>query len=382
MRRKDESGRMKADSSFAKLLALIGLTIGLTACASPTPAPTVAATPISTPMVTLTVAASPTPIPTPTLTPTPTPELRPLTNGGCCMLPAWSPDSHQVLFIDKPADAATAGVYAINIDAGISQKPQPVGRVGLYSPDRSLAAFAEGTRTIVEKISTGESWAMPNSGLAVEFAPDNKHLAWEQEGINGPYDERLNDLYLANTDGTDAVRVTRLYGGGMVGWLPQGLSLMFLGRPSLNTHDSTLTILDLKTNVAADLATAERISGVTISKDGTWVAYFISFDADKSRNGIWVERTDGSQSRHLEVWGAYQWRDESHLLVIPMRDSADKAFAVWQFDAASGEGRPLTDAAVTPLDILNGDWRVSPDGQYIVYVNNVDRNLWLLKLPR
>ena len=371
---------MKVESSFAKWVVLIGLIALLAACASPTPTP-IAVTTTAPAQVPPTLAASPTPLPTPTLTPTPIPELRPLTSDGCCLLPAWSLDSHQVLFIDKPSGAATAGVYAIDIAAGLSQPPQLAGRVGLYSPDRSLAAFAEGTRTIVEKISTGESWAMPNNGLAVDFAPDDKHLAWEQEGINGPYDERLNDLYLANIDGTDVVRVTRLYGGGLVGWMPQGLSLLFLGRPSLDTHLSTLSVLDLKTNIVADLATAERISGVTISRDGTWVAYFITFDVDKSRNGIWVERTDGSQSRRLDQWGAYQWRDDSHLLVIPMRDSADKAFALWQFDAASGESRPLTDAAVTSLDILNGDWRISPNGQYIVYVNNVDRNLWLLKLP-
>ena len=37
--------------------------------------------------------------------------------------------------------------------------------------------------------------------------------------------------------------------------------------------------------------------------------------------------------------------------------------------------------SLTPLNILNGDWRVSPDGKYIVFVNSADRNLWLLELP-
>jgi Tol biopolymer transport system component len=36
---------------------------------------------------------------------------------------------------------------------------------------------------------------------------------------------------------------------------------------------------------------------------------------------------------------------------------------------------------MTPLNILNGDWRVSPDGRYVVFVNSADRNLWLLELP-
>jgi Tol biopolymer transport system component len=159
------------------------------------------------------------------------------------------------------------------------------------------------------------------------------------------------------------------------------LNLLFLGRPSLSTRDRTLTVLDLRTNEAIDLVTAERIGGAGISRDGSWVAYYISFNSDDKRNGIWVQRADGSGARKLDVWGAYQWRDDSHLLVIPARTSAGQAFEIWEVDAATGEKQKLTDAAATPLNILNGDWRVSPDGKYVVFANSADRNLWLLKLP-
>jgi Tol biopolymer transport system component len=127
--------------------------------------------------------------------------------------------------------------------------------------------------------------------------------------------------------------------------------------------------------------TAERISGVGISPGGSWAAYYISFNSDDERNGIWVQHTDGSGARKLDMWGAYQWRDDSHLLVIPARNSSDQAFDIWEVDAATGEKRKLTDAAMTPLDVLNGDWRVSPDGRHVVFVNSADRNLWLLQLP-
>jgi Tol biopolymer transport system component len=146
-----------------------------------------------------------------------------------------------------------------------------------------------------------------------------------------------------------------------------------------DTYD--LALLDLATGAAMSLVTAERISGVSASKDGRWVAYYITFDTDSSRSGIWVQRTDGSGARKLALWGAYQWRDDSHLLVIPMRRPEEAAFEVWEVDAASGAPRKLTDAATTPLLILNGDWRVSPDGRYVVYVSSADRNLWLLGLP-
>jgi Tol biopolymer transport system component len=123
------------------------------------------------------------------------------------------------------------------------------------------------------------------------------------------------------------------------------------------------------------------LSGISISNGGTWVAYFISFNDDATRNGIWVQRTDGSEARKLDQWGAYQWRDDSHLLLIPTRTDSQKPFDLWDINAATGQGKQLTSGATTSLTILNGDWRVSPDGKAIVFVNSADRNLWLLKLP-
>ena len=367
-----------------KPFSLIGLlAVLLGACSSPpielatlAPTLTVVSTRAAAPASTSTVA----PTSTPTITPTPRPQLIQLTTDGCCVNPGWSPDSRQVLVIDKPAADADVGYYAIEV-AGSDRTPQYAGRVGLYSPDRTLAAFAEGSRTVVERLSSGESWIMPNNGQSVEFSSNNRRVAWEREAISGPYDQRQNEIFVADYMGENAERVTRVYGGGLVGWLPGSNSLLFSGRPSLDTRERTLSVLDLDGNTAADLVTAERIASISASNDGTWVAYFISFNEDDTRNGIWVQRTDGSEARKLDQWGAYQWRDDSHLLMIPMRAASDQPFELWEIDAATGQSRQLTSAATTPLTILNGDWRVSPDGKSIVFVNNVDRNLWVLKLP-
>ena len=354
---------------------------GLAACDNALPEiATLAPTPTGTPVPFPTARPTATPVPTPTITPTPQPQLIQLTTDGCCVNPGWSPDSRQVLYIDRPAPAADIGYYAIDL-TGDTHIPEFAGRVGLYSPDRSMAAFAEGANTVVERLNSGDLWVVPNNGQAVEFAPDNQHVAWEIEAASGPYDQRQAEVFIATIGDTRGERVARLYGGGLVGWLPRGLNLMFLGRPSLDTRERTLTVLDLRANVAVDLVTAERIAGVTASTGGSYVAYFISFNADEARNGLWVQRTDGSPPRQLALWGAYQWRDDTHLLVIPARPSADAAFELVEVDAGTGEARPLTSAAVTPLYISNGDWRVSPDGQSIVYVNSRDRNLWLLTLP-
>jgi Tol biopolymer transport system component len=54
---------------------------------------------------------------------------------------------------------------------------------------------------------------------------------------------------------------------------------------------------------------------------------------------------------------------------------------VWQFEAQTGQSRPLTDPAATQLKIANGDWSVSPDGRQIAFVSANDNNIWLLSLP-
>jgi len=349
----------------------------LAACDARQPEPavvTVVATPTNDPAPVVTV-----PTDTPTPSPTPKPPIRQLTSGGCCVQPFWSLDSTQVLFIDKPAPDAPSGFYAVGIGEPPGRPILALDVIGLYSRDLSLVAYPEGRETFVEESGTGERWAIPNQGQAVVFSPDSQRIAWEIEDIDGPFDQRRSDIYLARYTGGDAVRVTTVYGGGLNGWLDER-RLLFSGRPSLDVRERTLTALDLTTNVAVDLVTAERIGGVAASPGGEWVAYFISFDQDAARNGIWVQRTDGSGARRLDFWGAYQWRDEARLLYIPVRESPEEPFVIWEYDTASGRSRPVTDPATALIQIANGDWRVSPDGRYVVYVNGEDRNLWLVEL--
>ena len=44
--------------------------------------------------------------------------------------------------------------------------------------------------------------------------------------------------------------------------------------------------------------------------------------------------------------------------------------------------RELTTPESTPFKIANGDWRVSPDGRYVAFVESSDRNIWALELPQ
>jgi Tol biopolymer transport system component len=304
---------------------------------------------------------------------------RQLTTGGCCVQPGWSPDSKQVWFLDKPSADAPVGFYAVNIEEPMVDPFRVIDLVGIFSDDLSLVAYPEGRNTVVERLSDGQNWVIPNQGQAVIFSPDARRIAWEIEDIDGPFDQRRSDIYLARFDGADSALVVTVYGGGLQGWL-DGRRLLFSGRASLAVRERTLTALDLTSNVAVDLVTAERISGVSASPQGTWLAYFISFNEDVSRNGIWLQRSDGSDARKLDFWGGYQWRDDSRLLYIPVRTSPAEPFVIYEYDTATGQSRAVTNPATASIEIANGDWNVSPDGRYVVYVNSADRNLWLVEL--
>ncbi|MBZ0274605.1 MAG: hypothetical protein K8I60_00585, partial [Anaerolineae bacterium] len=78
--------------------------------------------------------------------------------------------------------------------------------------------------------------------------------------------------------------------------------------------------------------------------------------------------------------GGWRWRDAESVYYIPFTpDNPIQTLAYYHI--ISGDTRPITDPAVTPLTIANGDWSVSPDGRRIVFLNAADRRLWLLALP-
>jgi len=141
----------------------------------------------------------------------------------------------------------------------------------------------------------------------------------------------------------------------------------------------TLSLVD---GTSVELVRAERPRGTLLSPNGHWLAYYVTLSDEPAENGLWLVRTDGSERRELgkERFGAYQWRDARRLLIIPF-DPQATFHELWELDAETGETRRLTDPNVTPFKISNGDWRVSPDGRQVAFVESQDRNIWVLTLP-
>ena len=324
--------------------------------------------------------------PTPTLPPLPSPTpahvLLQLTSGGCCVQPFWAPDGQHILFLDKPSPDAPAGIWRVDLAGGAPQLF--TDRLGIYSADFSLRAFPLKGQTFIERMADGERWVIANGGRSVSFSPDGARIAWVGGSSGPPFDTPQRQIWISNVDGSQARLVHTMFGGGFSGWFPDGRMLVN-GRLSGDEEGQALWALTLPAEEGGEpqlveLARGGRLRSVTLSPDGAWLAYVVTFSSDSAEDGLWLVNTLTLEQRRLDIFGAFRWRDGQRLLVIPL-DLEQTVHRLFQVQAASGQIEPLTDPAVTPLRIASGDWSVSPDGNRVIFVSALDYNIWLLTLP-
>ena len=326
----------------------------------------------------------PSPEPSPSLTPTPA--LRQLTRGGCCTQPFWSPDSRQVLFIDKPAPEAPVGIWGVDVTRPDPTPELVTERIAFYTADMAFLVEVGEDTTVIERLADpltgtgGTRWTVPAEGRPVSISPGRTRIAWQVSDEDLPFERQSTQVWVANLDGTDARAVATLPRGGFAGWISEDV-LLLSGRETLESREHLLYAFSLTSGRMTELVRAERLRGGLLSPDGAWLTYYVALDEDPAQNGLWLVRTDGSARRQLDrdLFGAYQWRDAGRLLVIPFRPKA-VSHELWELDVNTGETRRLTDPDVTPFKIANGDWAVSPDGQHVAFVESRDRNIWLLTL--
>lgn len=377
-------------------LALVLLV--LTACAAPVE-PTLAVLnpwPMSTEVRTATPSpslppllsptAAPTAIPTITLaSPTPTapprPALRQLTSGGCCTRPFWSPDGRFVLFIDRPA-SRPVGIYGVDVSR--FGPPTLVSRRVLpTSGDGRFYFYPDGNTTVVERVDTGERYVIRNGGRLVSISPDGRRLLWQVTEQHGDFDRRASQTWVANIDGSEARLVAETVGMGSSQWV-DAERVLLVGLPDQGRPLVLISVLTLGDGPDDDryleLAHVSRPRGTVVSPRGSWLVYYLTFQADAADDGLWIVPTDASlPPRKLAFFGSYRWRDDTHLLYVPLEPGA-ASHTLWEYDVTTGVSRRLTDPERTPFKIANNDWAVSPDGRYVVFVSAADHNLWLIEL--
>jgi len=312
--------------------------------------------------------------------------LRQLTQGGCCTQPFWAPDSQRLLFIDTPGPELPVGIWGVDVT---QVDPTPVlltERIAYYSADMAFVINLGEDTTTIERLTeplTGtvaEQWTVPADGRRISISPDQKRIAWQVSDDDLPSEERITQVWVANFDGSEARSVATLPRGGFSGWISDDL-LLLSSSESLETPERILYTLSLSSGATTELVRGERIRDGAVSPDGTWLSYMVTLSTDLAQDGLWLVRTDGTERRKLDadLFGAYQWRDANHLVIVPFRPDAVN-HQLLEFDVNTGETRVLTEPSITPFKIANGDWSVSPDGRYVAFVKSQDRNIWLLTL--
>lgn len=309
------------------------------------------------------------------------PSLRQLTEPGCCVPPLWSPDGDQVRFVDKRPDLSSASaIYGVSINGGEVEMVSRV--VGVYSPgDEYLAFPTPDNALMVQNQETGIRAIIPSEGRAVFFSPHNEQIAWQIIRRVGIYENRRSEISVADVNGRNARQLIAATGGSIVGWLDDETLLLLAGMPGKDANHRALFTLSTQDEERIDLIDEDRVVDAGIAPGGEWIWYVIAFSPqDPGNNGLWIVRRDGSERRQLAVFGAPQWRDASHLLVIPV-ETVNDSHLLLQVDAETGEMVQLFSPDSFSFKVQAGQWKVSPTGEHIVFLNAADGALWVFDLP-
>ena len=301
-----------------------------------------------------------------------------LSKDGCCSYAGWSEDSEWVLFLDGKLDETPPGLYSLPRTGG--SPGHLTDRFGNFSADWSMVAYEEAGQVYVERWTDGTRWPIQSNGRAVSFSPDMTHLAWEygSQSIQSP-DRRQTQVWISTVRGEDDHELVTIHGGDFVGWVGGSDAIIVTGRLSPPVPAGIWKI-DTSTGAGQLLFEVEKPESILVSPSGEWLVLVVAFESDFSRNGIWVLKTDGSYVDRIPVFGAYRWRAEGQLLMMPLDLNASSA-DLYQLDLANDKVWKLLDSEETELKIANNDWSISPSGQWLLFHSFEDRNLWLLELP-
>jgi Tol biopolymer transport system component len=294
------------------------------------------------------------------------------------------------MFIDKPSEDSPVGIWGVDIAQYTSEPRLITERIAFYTRDLAFRTERGETSTVIERLSPplhlsdGDPeitrWTVPTGGSSISISPGQTRIAWTVADESVSFENRISQIWVSDLDGENARQVDTVARGGISGWVSDEVLLMS-GRESLDSNQQLYYTLSLADGDTVKLASGERIRGAILSPDGVWMAYYVAFDQDSSRNGLWLVRTDGTEGRQLDrdLFGSYHWRDNTRLLIVPLQPDA-LSHELWEYDVESGDAQRITDPQLYPFQIANGQWSVSPDGRHVVFVEDADHNLWLFTL--
>jgi Tol biopolymer transport system component len=257
--------------------------------------------------------------------------------------PFWSADGHQVGFF---ADARLKRI-SISTREIHDLAPAPVGLGGTWNAQGEIVfAPDRGAPLMRMSIATGQVQPITSLGAGFReghawpfFLPDGRHVLYTDYCADG----RRYGIYVKDLDTGRTSRLVAAYSSAA--YLTDG-HLLYVGRTgSLVAHQLDLTRLEVK---GEPVAIADRVlllgdaafhGDFSVSRDGIIAAR----TADDERNRlVWTDRSGkrlGTIGQMGSLGNPTLSSDGTKLAATV--DNAGRS-RIWVFDAAGGDGRPLT----------------------------------------
>jgi hypothetical protein len=293
------------------------------------------------------------------------------------VLPFWGPDSAAIYFLDRPPNGVL-GTYRVDLTGD----PATMFEAGAaeFSPDLVWAVTKDGGAVVLHNRIFGQTWRVASEGRMVRFSPQSDWIAWQIQSSNvADLDRRRWSLSLGSLDTRDVTAPLSGIGGGFIGWGISESNLLFSGRQEMAGPAGLW-----RSSVAGDdlnlIFPADAIRSPLVSPDGGWVALTVAFSGDQENDGLWIVATQTGGAFKVPQFGAYRWRSEGQLLVIPL-ENGQMPLRLVEASAPDGSVRELSLGPNEIPPIANNTWEVSPDGRWLLIQAASDGNLWLLRLP-
>jgi Tol biopolymer transport system component len=219
---------------------------------------------------------------------------------------------------------------------------------------------------VVERLADGQKWEIDTQEHSLSFTPDSQGILWIASDDDAPSDSRVETLWLAEIDGSNARAIIGERRTSTLTWLPGDRLLMT--RRFGGTADEQLFTLSLKDGSKTTLIDVPRMRGLALSRDRRYLVYYATFEMEAEKNGTWLIDLEKPEKglQKLPFFGAYRWRDGERLIYIPF-DSEATRHVFYEYNVKTGQTQRLLPEGVD-LRIANNDWVVSPDGNKIALV--------------